>query len=82
MHIVCPLSGSANLVLRETIEVKALIKLYSRWGGFDISSEFLDLETINFYHCLDSDLKFFSSSGYRFRVILSRITEVQMVLYG
>ncbi|REJ49653.1 MAG: methyltransferase domain-containing protein [Microcystis flos-aquae DF17] len=59
MHIVCPLSGSANLVLRETIEVKALIKLYSRWGGFDISSEFLDLETINFYHCLDSDLKFF-----------------------
>jgi 2-polyprenyl-3-methyl-5-hydroxy-6-metoxy-1,4-benzoquinol methylase len=59
MHIVCPLSGSANLVLRETIEVKALIKLYSRWGGVDISSEFLDLETINFYHCLDSDLKFF-----------------------
>ena len=59
MHIVCPLSGSANLVLRETIEVEALIKLYSRCCGFDISSEFLDLETINFYHCLESELYFF-----------------------
>jgi 2-polyprenyl-3-methyl-5-hydroxy-6-metoxy-1,4-benzoquinol methylase len=56
--MVCPLSGSTNLVLQEAIEVEALVKLYSRWG-VDISSELLDLETINFYHCLDSDLKFF-----------------------
>lgn len=59
MSILCPLSGSSKLVLKETIKVKKIAQLYRKLLKCDISSEISGVETIGFYHCLDSDLKFF-----------------------
>lgn len=59
MTVVCPLSGSSNLVRVETIQTTDLKQLYGKSLKFDISSELLNLNEIDFYQCLESDLRFF-----------------------
>jgi 2-polyprenyl-3-methyl-5-hydroxy-6-metoxy-1,4-benzoquinol methylase len=59
MKITCPLSSSTNLNLIEEVATKDLNKKYQKMLGSDISSEFDQTEKIGFYHCLDSDLRFF-----------------------
>ena len=59
MNITCPLSGSVNVNLIEPLKVSDLIDLYGKDFGIDVSSEFGSLSEIGFYHCTDSDLKFF-----------------------
>jgi 2-polyprenyl-3-methyl-5-hydroxy-6-metoxy-1,4-benzoquinol methylase len=59
MSIVCPLSGSSNVTLIEQINASDLIKMYNQALQADISKEFGDVKQIGYYHCLDSDLRFF-----------------------
>ncbi len=59
MSIVCPLSGSSNVTLIEQINASDLIKMYNQALQADISKEFGDLKQIGYYHCIDSDLRFF-----------------------
>lgn len=59
MSIVCPLSGSSNVTLIEQINASDLIKMYNESLQADISKEFGDLKKIGYYHCIDSDLRFF-----------------------
>lgn len=57
--LVCPLSGSSEVVLLEKIEVKDIINIYNKQLKIDVSEEFKDVKEIGFYHCIDSDLRFF-----------------------
>jgi len=59
MSIVCPLSGSSNVTLIEQINASDLIKMYNKFLKSDISKEFGDVQKIGYYHCIDSDLRFF-----------------------
>ena len=59
MSVVCPLSGSSNLTLIEQINASDLIKMYDPSIQSDISKEFGDVKQIGYYHCIDSDLRFF-----------------------
>jgi 2-polyprenyl-3-methyl-5-hydroxy-6-metoxy-1,4-benzoquinol methylase len=59
MSIVCPLSGSSNVTLIEQINASDLIKMYNQALQADISKEFGDVKQIGYYHCIDSDLRFF-----------------------
>jgi hypothetical protein len=59
MSIVCPLRGSSNVTLIEQINASDLIKMYNKLLKSDISKEFGDVKKIGFYHCIDSDLRFF-----------------------
>lgn len=59
MSIVCPLSGSSNVTLIEQINASDLIKMYNQALQADVSKEFGDLKQIGYYHCIDSDLRFF-----------------------
>lgn len=59
MNIICPLSGSSNVVLVEKIRTNDLIKLYKKQLKIDISSEFAGHKEMGLYFCSDSDLKFF-----------------------
>lgn len=59
IEITCPLSSSTNLNLIEEVATKDLNKKYQEMLGSDISREFDQTEKIGFYHCLDSDLRFF-----------------------
>ena len=59
MSIVCPLSGSSNVTLIEQINASDLIKMYNKFLKSDISKEFGDVKKIGYYHCIDSDLRFF-----------------------
>jgi len=59
MSIVCPLSGSSNVTLIEQINASDLIKMYNKALQADISKEFGDVKQIGYYHCIDSDLRFF-----------------------
>ena len=59
LNIICPLSGSSNVVLIKRIITKDLIKLYKKQLKIDISSEFVGYKEIGFYFCPDSDLQFF-----------------------
>ena len=58
MTVLCPLSGSDRVVLLEKISTGSLAKMYQKKIG-DINSEFDDVPEIGFYHCSESDLKFF-----------------------
>ncbi len=46
-------------MLLEKVKTKDLITLYHRTFNMNISSEFKGLDEIGFYHCAESDLKFF-----------------------
>ena len=59
MSIKCPLSGSSQVVLIEKVASQKLAKLYEKSIGYNISSEFNNVSEIGFYHCPESDLKFF-----------------------
>ena len=59
MSIVCPLTGSSNVTLIEQINASDLIKMYDKSIQADVSKEFGDLKQIGYYHCIDSDLRFF-----------------------
>ena len=59
MSIVCPLSGSSNVTLIEQINASDLIKMYDQSLQADISKEFGEVKQIGYYHCIDSDLRFF-----------------------
>jgi 2-polyprenyl-3-methyl-5-hydroxy-6-metoxy-1,4-benzoquinol methylase len=59
MSIVCPLSGSSNVTLIEQINATDLIKMYDQSLQADISKEFGEVKQIGYYHCIDSDLRFF-----------------------
>ncbi len=58
-EIRCPLSGSGDVRLLETVKVSDLCALYYKLTRFDASSEFGDVKEIQFYHCPESDVKFF-----------------------
>ncbi|MBW4682215.1 MAG: class I SAM-dependent methyltransferase [Microcoleus vaginatus WJT46-NPBG5] len=57
--LVCPLSSSSEVVLIEKIKVKDIINIYNKQLKFDVSKEFKSIKEIGFYHCIDSDLRFF-----------------------
>jgi 2-polyprenyl-3-methyl-5-hydroxy-6-metoxy-1,4-benzoquinol methylase len=59
MSIVCPLSGSSNVTLIEEINASDLIKMYNQCLQADISNEFGEVKKLGYYHCIDSDLRFF-----------------------
>lgn len=59
MSIICPLSGSSQVALIEKVSAQELAKLYEKSIGYNISSEFNNVSEIGFYHCPESDLKFF-----------------------
>ncbi|MBD2040285.1 class I SAM-dependent methyltransferase [Microcoleus sp. FACHB-672] len=58
-NLICPLSGSSEVILIEKIKVKDIINIYKKQLKFDVSEEFKEVKEIGFYHCLDSDLRFF-----------------------
>jgi 2-polyprenyl-3-methyl-5-hydroxy-6-metoxy-1,4-benzoquinol methylase len=57
--IVCPLSGSSSVSLIEEINVSDLIKMYGEFFKVDGYKEFGDLKKLGYYHCKESDLRFF-----------------------
>ena len=59
MTVFCPLSGSDQVVLLEKITQDTLVKMYQKKIGNSIMSEFDNVREIGFYHCPESDLKFF-----------------------
>lgn len=59
MTIRCPISQSSQISLIEKIKISDLLHLYHQMLGSDISAEFDDLEELGFYHCPESDLRFF-----------------------
>jgi len=60
MTITCPLCESSNIELKDRIRTDDLIALYRRLLGTEIASELKAVRDIGYYHCLDSDLYFFS----------------------
>ena len=58
--VYCPLSGSSKIVLVEKIAVSDLSSLYQKALNCDVASEFGNIQEIDFYHSLESDLYFFS----------------------
>ncbi len=58
MSIVCPLSGSSNVVLVEEIKTADLAKIYNKLID-NVVSEFSKIDKIGLYHCIESDLRFF-----------------------
>lgn len=58
--VYCPLSGSFKIVLVEKIAVSDLLSLYQKVLNCDVASEFGNIQEIDFYHSLESDLYFFS----------------------
>ena len=59
MFVTSPLSGSQNVTLLTSINTVDLVQLYRRKFKIDVSTEYGDINEINLYHCLDSDLRFF-----------------------
>lgn len=59
MTVLCPLSGSPKVVLLEKISKDTLAQMYKKILNESISSEFNNVQEISFYHCTESDLKFF-----------------------
>lgn len=59
MNPVCPLIKSSEVSLIEKFSVKDLVSLYYEFPGIDIESELKDYREIGFYHCAESDIKFF-----------------------
>jgi 2-polyprenyl-3-methyl-5-hydroxy-6-metoxy-1,4-benzoquinol methylase len=55
----CPISGSHNVVKLQTVSIDDLELLYQKALKTSIQAEFGQVKEISFYHCLDSDLKFF-----------------------
>jgi hypothetical protein len=58
--VYCPLSGSSRIVLVEKIAVSDLVSLYKKVLNCDVASEFGNIQEIDFYHSLESELYFFS----------------------
>ena len=71
MEAACPLTGSTNTTLLETLPTSLLIDCYQRDLGLDVTSEFVGVKSLQLWRCLDSDLMFFhpmitgSSEFYR-----------------
>ncbi len=59
MEATCPLTGSTHTTLLETLPTSLLIDCYQRDLGVDVTSEFADVENLQLWQCLDSDLVFF-----------------------
>ncbi|MGK7894838.1 MAG: class I SAM-dependent methyltransferase [Xenococcus sp. (in: cyanobacteria)] len=59
MTLLCPLSGSQKVILLEKISKDTLAKMYKKMLKDSILSEFNSIKEIGFYHCSESDLKFF-----------------------
>ena len=59
MHLACPLSGSKEIRLIETLPVPELVDLYRKDYGIETATEFGQHSEIGFYHSPTSDLKFF-----------------------
>jgi 2-polyprenyl-3-methyl-5-hydroxy-6-metoxy-1,4-benzoquinol methylase len=59
-QVVCPLSGSSDVVLVERIRASKLVELYARTLKIDVASEFNHYTEVGYYYCNESDLRFFS----------------------
>lgn len=59
MTVFCPISGSSEVTLLEKITTKSLIKAYQDSLDLDVFSELKEVVEIGFYHCQESDIKFF-----------------------
>jgi len=68
--VYCPLSGSSKIVLVEKIAVSDLVSLYKKVLNCDVASEFGNIQEIDFYHSLESELYFFLSDDNGFRKFL------------
>ncbi len=55
----CPVTGSTNTQLLETLPTSLLIESYQRDLGLDVTSEFQGVKNLQLWQCLDSDLTFF-----------------------
>lgn len=60
MNVICPLCGGSKVNLIAQIRTYDIVILYKKSFKFDISSEFESIEKINFYHCINCDLRFFN----------------------
>ncbi len=56
---ICPLTGSTNTILLETLSTSLLIDCYQRDLALDVTSEFQGVKNLQLWRCLDSDLMFF-----------------------
>ncbi len=81
MSIVCPLSGSSNVTLIEEINASDLIKMYNQALQADISNEFGDVKKFGYYHCIDSNLRFFDPMVTGCEKF-STLAEKSLVLHG
>ena len=61
-RVVCPLGCSSHVNLIEHIRTSDLARLYTASLKIDISPEFMGIDEIGYYHCPDSDLRFFFPS--------------------
>lgn len=64
MHVdrakpVCPLTGSNDITVLETIPTSLLIACYQRDLGIDVSAEFTGVKNLQLCHCKPSDVMFF-----------------------
>lgn len=55
----CPLCGSSDVILNERIRTKDLVELYAKSLKIDVAPEFEHCPEINFYHCVECDLRSF-----------------------
>lgn len=60
--IVSPVTGSRNVSLLETLDVKEIIQAYSLIN-LDVSSYFDNVSTIHLYLCVETGYRFFSPSS-------------------
>jgi 2-polyprenyl-3-methyl-5-hydroxy-6-metoxy-1,4-benzoquinol methylase len=59
MNITSPLTGSANIVLENSIETKEIIGAYQNQFGIDVKEVFQGMNSVHLYKCLDSHYRFF-----------------------
>lgn len=57
--VLSPLTGSDDVELLDEINVADLRALYSDTFGVDVTDEFSGVDTVAFYRCLNSGLRFF-----------------------
>jgi 2-polyprenyl-3-methyl-5-hydroxy-6-metoxy-1,4-benzoquinol methylase len=60
VKVICPLSNSKNVEKLETILIDDIKRLYLRNLNINLESEIIGIDSVDLYHCLDSDLIFFS----------------------
>jgi hypothetical protein len=58
-QVFCPLSGNSDVILVERTRAANLVDLYARSLKIDVAFELRPCTEIGYYHCTESDLRFF-----------------------